>query len=170
MDLYEAHKEHRDQFEILAFHDATAKTFSELDQKLERPKKSYWHGKDLPFPILLDASGETLKTYEIRAFPTTILIDPEGKLVGEAGEEELEKKLPPLPVAVRVARALDKNVMISFDDPPLDRAVETLAHLAHIDIRLDMDSLKKAGIAPDTKVPFKMQGMVSFRSAMNLLL
>ncbi len=170
MDLYEAYKDHRDQFEILAFHDASAKTFAELDEKLKGPKKSFWHGKDLPFPILLDDTGETLKTYEIRAFPTTILIDPDGKLVGEAGEEELEKKLPPLPVAVRLARAMDKNTIISFDDPPLDRAVETLAHLAHIDIRLDMDSLKKAGIASDTKVPFKMQGMVSFRSAMNLLL
>jgi hypothetical protein len=170
MDLYEAHKDHRDQFEILAFHDATAKSFAELDQKLERPKKSYWGGKDLPFPILLDDTGQTLKTYEIRAFPTTILINPEGKLVGEAGEEELEKKLPPLPVAVRLARAMDKNVTISFDDPPLRRALETLAHLVRIDIRLDVDSLKKAGIDPETKVPFKMQGMVSLASALNLLL
>ncbi len=170
MDLYEAHKEHRDQFEILAFHDASAKTFAELDEKLKTPKKSYWHGKDLPFPILLDDTGETLKTYEIRAFPTTILIDPDGKLVGEAGEEELEKKLPSLPVAVRLARAMDKNVTISFDDPPLDDAVTTMARLAHVDIRLDAESLKKAGIAPDTKVPFKMQGIVSFRSALSLLL
>lgn len=170
MELYEAHKEHRAQFEILAFHDSSAKTFAELDERLKGPKQSYWHGKDLPFPILLDETGETLKTYEIRAFPTTILIDPDGKLVGEAGEEELEKKLPPLPLAVRLARAMDKNIIISFDDPPLNRAVENLAQLVHLDIRLDGDSLQKAGIAPDAKVPFKMQGMVSFRSAMNLLL
>jgi len=143
MELYEAHQEHRDQFEILAFHDATAKTFTELDQKMEAPKKNYWHGKDLPFPILLDATGETLKTYEIRAFPTTILIDPDGKLVGEAGEAELEKKLPPLSAAAkqtRLARVLDKNVEISFNDPPLALAVQMLAQQAQIDIRIDAAS------------------------------
>jgi hypothetical protein len=173
MELYEAHQDHRDQFEILAFHDATAKTFTELDQKMEAPKKNFWHGKDLPFPILLDATGETLKTYEIRFFPTTILIDPEGKLVGEAGEAELEKKLPPLSAAARQARlsrVLDKYVGISFNDPALAPAIQMLAEQAQIDIRIDAASLQKAGIATDTKVPFQMQGMVSLRSALNLLL
>ncbi|HLJ93707.1 MAG TPA: TlpA disulfide reductase family protein [Gemmataceae bacterium] len=170
INLYETHKEHRDQFEILAFHDATAKTFAELDPKLEGPKKTYWHGKDLPFPILLDSTGETLKTYEIRAFPTTILIDPEGKLVGESGEAELESKLPPLPIAVRLEKAMDRNVVFFLNDPPLDQAVQQLARLGRVDIRLDEASLKKSGIALDTKMPFKMQGSVSLRSALNLLL
>jgi len=170
MDLYEAHKDHRDKFEILAFHDASAKTFEELDQKLTTVKKSYWHGKDLPFPILLDATGETIQTYGIRAFPTTILIDPDGNLVGEAGEHELEAKLPPLPVAERVARALDANVTYGFDDPPLRSAVQALGVAARVPIRLDADSLKAAGVDPDAKVPFKMTGMLSLRSFLNLLL
>ena len=104
IDLYEAHEKHRDKFEIIAFHDGTVSDFPELDKKLESIKKSVWAGKDLPFPILLDSTGETIKTYDIHSFPTTILIDPEGKLVGEAGEDLLESKLPKLPAAVRAAR------------------------------------------------------------------
>src|SRR5438105_2441369 len=105
----------------------------------------YWNGKDLPFPILLDATGETIKTYEIRKFPTTILIDPEGKLVGEAGEPQLEEKLPPLPIATRIARAIDKNVTFAFEDPALNQAIQTLSRQARIDIRLDTAKLKEAG-------------------------
>jgi hypothetical protein len=170
IDLYEAHDKDRDKFEILAFHDATVKDFKELDGKLQKVKATYWHGRDLPFPILLDATGNTIKDYGVRAFPTTILIDPEGKLVGEAREDELEAKLPPLPLATRVARALDKNVTFSFDDPKLDQAVKMLSAVARIPIRLDDAALKAAGIAPDARVPFWMSGLVSLRSALNLTL
>lgn len=91
IDFYE--KEKSDRFEILAFHDATVKSFAELDEKLAEIKRKHWKGRDLPFPILLDASGETVKRYGVRAFPTTILIDPDGRLVGEASEVELRKAL-----------------------------------------------------------------------------
>ena len=33
MSFYEKHQDERDRFEILAFHDGTAKTFEELDRK-----------------------------------------------------------------------------------------------------------------------------------------
>lgn len=96
MKLYEEHKDQRDRFEILAFHDARAKTFEELDGKLEPIIKDKWGGKALPFPILLDPSGDTIKDWGIRAFPTMILIDPEGKLVKGGGEKELEAALKEL--------------------------------------------------------------------------
>jgi hypothetical protein len=130
----------------------------------------YWRGRDLPFPILLDATGQTLKDYGIRAFPTTLLIDPEGKLVGEAGEKELEEKLPPLTPAVRVARALDRNIPFSLGDPTLTTAVQTLGRAARLDISLDEPALKAAGVAPETRVPFKMAGVISLRSALDLVL
>ncbi len=82
-----------DRFQILAFHDATAKTFEELDEKCKAPKEKYWDGKDLPFPILLDATGETIKKYDISAFPTMILFDPEGRLVGYASLDSLKEAL-----------------------------------------------------------------------------
>ena len=93
MDFYEKHKAERNRFEILAFHDATAKSFEELDKKLEKTVAEAWKGRTLPFPVLLDATGETIKRFGITAFPTTVLLDPDGKVVKNAGETTLEEKL-----------------------------------------------------------------------------
>jgi hypothetical protein len=170
IDLYEAHKEHRDKFEILAFHDGTVKDFAELDKKLERPRQAYWGGRDLPFPVLLDATGQTIKDWGVRAFPTTVLIDPEGKLVGEAGEEELEAKLPPLPVAKRVSLALDRNVSLGVEDPTLGDACNFLSRRARLPVRLDPEKLKAAGVSAETRLPLTLAGSLSLRSWLNLLL
>jgi hypothetical protein len=95
IDAYETYAAQRHRFEILAFHDATSKTFAELDPKLVDIKAKYWKGRDLPFPVLLDSTGETIKRYGINAFPTTILINPEGLVVGEGDIRDVLKKLPP---------------------------------------------------------------------------
>lgn len=93
MSLYEHHEDQRDEFEILAFHDESAKDFAELDVKLKPITDRIWKGKHLPFPILLDSTGETVKLYGIEGFPTLVLIDPEGRIVGQGGEEMLEEVL-----------------------------------------------------------------------------
>ncbi len=171
IDLYEAHKKDRDRFEILAFHDGTVKDFEDLDKKIASPRKKFWNDRELPFPILLDATGQTIKDWGVRAFPTTLLIDPEGKLVGEAGEAELEKKLPPLPMSVRVAKALDRRVSYSIiEDTRLDHICDLLSQLARVPIRLEEESLKKAGIPLESQVPFTMAGSVSLRSWLALVL
>ena len=92
IDFYEKHAGD-DRFEIIAFHDASAKTLSELDQKLAPIKEKHWKGRDLPFPILMDSSGKTIKQFDVSAFPTVILIDPEGRLVGRGKLETLEQAL-----------------------------------------------------------------------------
>ena len=82
--FYEKHANLKDKFEIIAFHDGSVKTFEELDEKLEEKGtiEKRWDGKQLPFPVLLDSTAETVKkTYGISAFPTTVLINPEGELV-----------------------------------------------------------------------------------------
>jgi hypothetical protein len=84
--LHERHRSKRDRFVILALHDATAKAFEELDAKLAPMVKELWKGQPLPFPILLDATGETVKRYEIRGYLSTWLVDPEGNL--QLGSEE----------------------------------------------------------------------------------
>jgi hypothetical protein len=164
IDLYEAHKKDRDKFEILAFHDGTAKDFAELDKNLEGPRKRYWGGRYLPFPILLDSTGQTIKDWGVHAFPTTLLIDPEGKLVGHAGEEQLAEKLPPLPMSVRVARGLDRNISLGIEDPKLQGVCEILTRRSGIPIRLDAAALKKVGVTPETTVPLTMVGSLSLRS------
>jgi len=92
--FYQDHAADRDKFEIVAFHDDSVKSLAELDKSLRPIIKSAWNGKPLPFPILLDATGQTLKTnYGVQAFPTVLLIDPEGRLVKDGGESMLEQAL-----------------------------------------------------------------------------
>jgi Redoxin len=93
MEFYETHQADRDRFEVLAFHDASAKSFAELDEKLKPLIEQRWKGKSLPFPILLDASGATVKRYGIQGFPTLILIDPDGRVVKGGSEAMLAAKL-----------------------------------------------------------------------------
>jgi hypothetical protein len=168
IDFYEDHKADRDKFEILAFHDAQAKTFDDLDKKLEPIIKNTWSGRPLPFPILLDSTGKTIEAFGVRAFPTMLLIDPDGKLVGEANEEVLEKNLPPIPLAARIPKALDRNVTVFFTDPTLEEAADQVAKQAKVPVKLDPDALKALNLTPRTQVPLQIAGMVSTRSALEL--
>ena len=93
MRFFDQHQSDRDRFAILAFHDASVKDFAELDAKLAPIVTGMWKGRTLPFPILLDSTGETIASWGIKGYPTTVLIDPEGNLVGEAGEEQLAAAL-----------------------------------------------------------------------------
>ncbi|MHC4551036.1 MAG: TlpA family protein disulfide reductase [Planctomycetota bacterium] len=93
MKLYEKYRAHRDKFEIFAFHSPSAATFAELDEKMKGIIKNQWNGKDIPFPSLLDATGQTLKNFSVRALGTHALINPEGKLVKGDGERTLEEAL-----------------------------------------------------------------------------
>jgi hypothetical protein len=82
----------------------------------------------------------------------------------------LEAKLPPLPAAERVARALDRDLAYGFQDPALSVVAKALGPQARIDIRLDPEALKAAGVTADMKVPLTMSGSVSLRSWLNLML
>ena len=93
MKLWDTYELLHDDFSIIAFHDAKVKNFEELDEKLEGIIEEHWGGRELPFPILLDATGQTLRDYGIRSFPTLLLIDPDGKLVKGNAEEMLEEIL-----------------------------------------------------------------------------
>ena len=93
MKMYDEFKELRDKFEILAFHDTKAKTFEEYDEKMKPVIEKRWKGKELPFPVLLDSTGKTIRNFGISAYPTLVLIDPEGKIVRRGGDKLLEEKL-----------------------------------------------------------------------------
>lgn len=66
---------------IIAFHDDSVASLEELDGKLTDIKEQNWQGRALPFPVLLDKTGTTIRKFEIRAYPTQLLLDPEGRLV-----------------------------------------------------------------------------------------
>ena len=51
IDFYEQHGGD-ERFEILAFHDGTAKTFDELDEKTAKANSEEWSRLNNPFPQL----------------------------------------------------------------------------------------------------------------------
>lgn len=94
----EEHKADADKFVILTFHQGQAeKSLDACKPQFEKLQKSVWKIDKFPFPILMDASGQTVKNYKIRGFPTGALIDPDGRLasllLGGGCEEVLLEKL-----------------------------------------------------------------------------
>jgi thiol-disulfide isomerase/thioredoxin len=92
---------------IIAVHDASVASFDELNSLTERARERYWNGRDLPFLTALDGEAETppkeagqtghgamIDTYGIRSFPTTILVDREGKICGEINVHAAKEVLP----------------------------------------------------------------------------
>ncbi len=45
---------------------------------------SFIEENDYTFPVLLDSWGQVANMYDVRAYPTTFLVDREGKVVGKA--------------------------------------------------------------------------------------
>ncbi len=174
--LYNDHLDHRGQFEVLAVHDNSVKTFAELNKKLPPLKEGYWQGQDLPFPVLLDATGATEKLFGVSAHPTSLLIDPDGKLVGEVQAKDLEAKLPPVSAAKRWARhrAMSKNVFWSFEPAqytPKKMAETFQGWTGDTPLDLDAAALTAAGLTPDGPLPGLVVGSgVTFASVEALLL
>jgi hypothetical protein len=97
MAFYDAHRSHRDRFEILAFcidFSGTVKTMRELENYLEPVKNNVWSGKDLPFPVLLDTTFQTYERLGLEGSTASnlLLVNPEGKLV-EGNLQTLERML-----------------------------------------------------------------------------
>ncbi|HEV7279670.1 MAG TPA: carboxypeptidase regulatory-like domain-containing protein [Pirellulaceae bacterium] len=77
--------------EVVALHDASVDSVEELDEIVAGLVKDQWNGRELPFPVLLDGAdpampgagqGVNVAAYGIAAFPTTIVIDRRGNVVG----------------------------------------------------------------------------------------
>ncbi|GAA4702307.1 TlpA family protein disulfide reductase [Brevibacillus fulvus] len=88
-ELYLQHKQDLDFYAINVTSDdhlADAKKFVEQFK--------------LPFPIPLDEQGEVAKLYQVRAYPTTFLIDRQGKIhqriIGMIDPQTFEKELQEL--------------------------------------------------------------------------
>ena len=92
--FYEEHAAERDRFEILAFcidDDGELVSMAALDRKLEPVVKHVWGGRALPFPVLLDATFQTMESFGISTFGPH-LVDPAGTLM-KGDEATLADKL-----------------------------------------------------------------------------
>ncbi|WP_337172992.1 redoxin domain-containing protein [Paludisphaera sp.] len=178
IDFYEEHEADRDKFEILALHDGSVKDLAEMDAKTGPAKKSVWRGRDLPFPVLLDAPGDegraghgaTVDALQVQGFPTSLLVDPDGILIGESHPRELANKLPPIPMARRVPRALDRYIALGTDSVSLRKTLEFFSRMGDIPIIIDEESLKAAGVSPDEPTRLTLGAGLSLRSWLGLTL
>ena len=146
-----------------------------LDEKLLPIIKRQWRGRTLPFPILLDSTGDTVKNFGIAAWPTSVLIDPEGCLVkipdGMNVEEFLASKLAPIPPARRIACALDRDLALFVrDDITLADQMTFLSRVGHIKIEIDSDELKSTGLVREVAVPLSLSARLTLRAWLNLSL
>ena len=173
--FYEDHAAERGKFEVFVIHDDQAKSFRQLDQKLADIQKTYWAGKSLPFPILLDGEKKTHQLYGVNSWPTGVLIDPEGKVVGEGSLAALEAKLTPLSPAQRWARHRDlqKNVRWSFEPKKttLGAFASILGRWTGSLVGIDADAVQAAGLATNAPLPGVVIGNpITLRSIDELLL
>lgn len=98
MKLYDEYADVREHFEVVAFHDNRASSIEKLDQILKKKDiiDTHWGGRNLPFPVMLDETSSTIEGWGIGAFPTIVLINPEGKIVKHGNEGMLKAKLDEL--------------------------------------------------------------------------
>jgi len=127
MALYDEFKDRRADFEILAFHDTQAKSLADLDERMKPLEAEVWKRK-LPFPILLDDTGTSLRTFGVTSFPTLVGIDPEGRVVRGGGDYTLRQWL--LETDKGVAAALEKLKGAAGADA-FAQAVEAVAAAPH---------------------------------------
>ena len=171
--LYAAHAE---RFVILSVHSDRAKSFAELDPKLPAFERQFFGGKPLPFPILIDGDGRTAERYGIDGFPTAILIDPAGKLVGESSFGDLAKKLPAVPVSEAWAVQRDRHECFSFDfyrDRPNPWAgfAERLSRATYCEVELDAAAFTGVGLDAAGDIPGAVSGRPnSWRSCAEIYL
>jgi thiol-disulfide isomerase/thioredoxin len=92
--FYEEHAADRDRFQIVALcvdDDGELTSMAAVDRNLEPVVKHVWGGRALPFPIVLDASFQTMESFGISTFGPH-LVDPEGTLM-KGDEVALAEKL-----------------------------------------------------------------------------
>ncbi|MBN2020904.1 MAG: TlpA family protein disulfide reductase [Sedimentisphaerales bacterium] len=95
--LIDLHEKYSDKgLIIIGIHDDSISSVKVLEEKIEQLSKKHWKDRKLPFAIALDgggkckiestnqtAKGATTAAYGIQAWPTTVLIDKQGKVVDE---------------------------------------------------------------------------------------
>lgn len=110
MDLHDKFKD--DGLFILAEHDDSVASREDYEQKLEPISRGKWSGRDLPFTVAIAGGGPTRAAPSpstvrgatpadcgIQGWPTTLLIGPDGRVLGKfepegvAAQAQIERLL-----------------------------------------------------------------------------
>ena len=111
-ELFTAYDELKDKgLEVIAVHcdgdrDPPVATAAALDEKLKDVVTDRWSGRDLPFPVALTtgrvpiveggephALGPVSADYGITSYPSLVLIDPEGNVVGRVSLKGVRERI-----------------------------------------------------------------------------
>ena len=101
-ELISAYDRYKDKpVAIVALHDQSIQSAALYDRRMKEVIRQAWNNRELPFAVALDSPepdvptgdsaigrGMTCKRYEIKGFPTTLVIDQEGKVVGQVEVRE----------------------------------------------------------------------------------
>ena len=74
------------------------------------------------------------------------------------------------PAGLKIQRALNQPVDVSFTDTPLSAVTETLGEMAGINVHLDSQGLGAEGVTSSTLVSINLSQPVTLKSAQNLIL
>lgn len=91
-DFYRTRAQQRDAFEILGVCvdvDESLASMADVEKGLAPIVAHTWQGKELPFPLLLDAGLRTWQSFGLEAMADTLLVDPEGNLTNIVGHDEV---------------------------------------------------------------------------------
>jgi len=114
--LMAIHEQFSDQgLVVLGVHDASVGSIAEMDENLVSIRKNLWMDHDINYAVAIDrpdpaktdgakrrGTGATVAAYGIEHFPTLLLIDPSGKLVGTFQATSLDEKIARLETLLQV--------------------------------------------------------------------
>jgi thiol-disulfide isomerase/thioredoxin len=171
---------------VIAVHDGTAKSIAEIDEQIAPARRRQWFGRDLPFLVALDGDGSTIDAYGITSFPTSLLIDRDGKVVQrlEIGpgrinslEEELSRRLgvareqPPWRDRFAQTYALEPTQALRYLKPPFasERARFITGEInargnqgpADVGLVLRWNGTIRPGVCIDPHLPFILRSIAA---------
>jgi thiol-disulfide isomerase/thioredoxin len=100
-DLMDVAEQFRDKpITWLSVHTPSLKSFDELDRELAVCQEKSWNKRALPFTTVLDSpvddseySGQTSRLYSVAEWPTLIVVDQQGKVVGPVQKNKLAETI-----------------------------------------------------------------------------
>lgn len=84
----------------LSIHTPNLKTFDELDREIATWQEKSWNKRALPFTTVIDRpaadekySGQTSRRYGVAEWPTLIVVDQQGQVVGPISKKRLAETI-----------------------------------------------------------------------------